>query len=658
MTEGSPKVTVLLPVYNNGQFLYAAMDSILVQTWADMEVLAIDDGSTDDSLQILRSYSDLRICIVEHPKNKGLIATLNEGIAMAKGQYIARMDGDDVMAPERIAEQVAYLDSHPEVAVLGSFVAFMNTDGEVTGTWGTDRATPDEAPIHAMLPRTNCIAHPSVMIRRAALGELRYDPRQVGAEDWDLWLRMRSRGLCFAKLPKVLLNYRVHSTSMMAVAKRTVPYELRLLLGRRRFLTGEWSRGRFTTMHLAVLKAQARTGARHLRNNVLFPFLRDTYRLLTYSPFKLLRERLQLRKALSTWKGRHVFAFSYFGTGGAEQVHADIMATVADQHPLIVITGFSRDAAFAKRYATIGTLLEVPRLVHHPFTAKRARQQITAAMNAREDAVLFGSNTDHFFNWLPLLKNGTKAIQLIHAFLHQPERNVKHKAWLTLFGRIDRYVFVSRQAMDDFEAFLFANNVPRSVQDKLEFIPNAVERFGSVRDHERTGLLFVGRDSPEKRLRVFLALTDRLVSAYPGRFRFTVVGSDAVSGHSHVAFAGTVNDPSAMAAIYAEHDLLALTSSREGFPMVVMEAMANGLVVMATPVGDVPNRLDPSFAVITTSVEEEVVVHEMFSAAVELDGDRERMDRMKMIALAKAQQEFDLARFRERYRALLMSPAS
>ncbi|HRQ86196.1 MAG TPA: glycosyltransferase family 2 protein, partial [Flavobacteriales bacterium] len=95
--KDTPKVTVLLPVYNSAPYLKKAVDSILGQSRTDFELLAIDDGSTDDSLGILRAYKDHRIRIVAHTHNQGLIATLNEGIGLARGAYIARMDADDVM---------------------------------------------------------------------------------------------------------------------------------------------------------------------------------------------------------------------------------------------------------------------------------------------------------------------------------------------------------------------------------------------------------------------------------------------------------------------------------------------------------------------------------------------------------------------------------
>lgn len=651
-----PAITVLMPVYNAAPHLREAVRSVLDQSFTDLELLAIDDGSTDDSADILRSFADQRVRMIDHAGNMGLIASLNEGIDHARGAFIARMDADDVMHPERLRKQLEFLTRRPEVSLVACFVDLINADGEEAGTWDVDRATPDEASVRRMLPKANCIAHGSVMVRAEAMRALRYSPRKRHAEDWDLWLRMLARGHRLAKIPEPLLRLRMHAGSIMAGEKKNV-VELRLLKARHRFLVGDWSRLRASPIHLRVIVAQARSLARHLVRNVGMPLARGAWRLLSYSPIRLLRERRALSAALHQWNGEHLFLFPYLDAGGAENVHARIIASVNDRRPLVLITGFSTDRAFEDRFRRAGTVVELPRLLNHPLTRAAAVRAIAAAINAGRAPVLFSSLTATFWELLPLLGPRVRAIHLQHAFLHQPAGNLAQRGWLPLIHRVDRFVFVARHAMSEFEKFLLANHVPRSRLPRMEMITNAVGSFGAVKDHHRLGVLFVGRDSPEKRLDLFLDLARRLDHARAGRFRFTVVGSGARPGHAHVTFTGTVRDPAALDRTYGEHDVLVLTSSREGFPMVVAEAMAHGLAVISTPVGDVPGRLDERTAILTSSVEGSTAVAEMEAAILALDADRERLRRMKEAALAHAGIEFDPGVFSMRYRALL-APAS
>lgn len=656
--HNGPVVTVLMPTFNAGRYIAEAMHSVLQQTFTALELLVIDDGSTDDTPTILAGFTDPRVRYVRHEQNRGLVAVLNEGLDRATTAYIARMDADDVMRPDRLEKQVRLLEQDAGVAVVASTVDLIDADGAPGGIWDTDRATLTEADIRAMMPRTNCIAHPGVMIRRSALGRLRYDAKQYGAEDWDLWLRLLARGGRIVKIAEPLLAYRIHPASVMAGSKRKAPLELRLLHARHRYLLGEWTRGQFSSLHPRVIGAQLRTLAHHVLYNMLPPIARDVYRSLTYSPFKLIAEHRLLHKTLAEWQGRHAFAFPYFNTGGAEQVHGDIMATVADQHPIIFITGFSRDRRFAERFARYGSLVEIPRLLHHPFTAQSAKRRIVNALNARERPVLFGANTAHLARWGEQLRPDGRLFLLTHAFLYQPDANRIHKEWLPLFPRMERYVFIARQAMEEYERFLLANHIPRSALNKLTLIPNAVHSFGGVRPHPLPGVLFVGRDSAEKRLGLFLRIAGEVQRAMPGAFHFTVMGAGPRKGHDHVRFLGTLSGSAERDRIYADHDVLALTSSREGFPMVIMEGMAQGLAILSTPVGDVPGRVDTRFGVVTSTTEPEAVVREMSEALMALAKDHRSLLAMRHAALAEARAQFSMDLFRQRYRELLMTPSS
>jgi glycosyltransferase involved in cell wall biosynthesis len=220
-----PKITVLMPVYNCELYIKEAIDSILNQTFDDFEFLIIDDASTDETVGIIKEYNDLRIKLIVKPINTGYTNSLNYGLTVARGAYIARMDGDDISLPERFAKQVAFLDANPDVALCGTLYQILGSD-----TICNHPLSHEEIKVKLI---SGCyIAHPTVMIRRAALElhNLRYDPNMEPAEDYDLWSRMVFLEKV-ANIGKVLLYYRIHSaqTSIIRSEKqKKVSLEIRI----------------------------------------------------------------------------------------------------------------------------------------------------------------------------------------------------------------------------------------------------------------------------------------------------------------------------------------------------------------------------------------------------------------------------------------------
>lgn len=206
----TPLVSVVMPVYNARAFVEAAVRSVLAQSFTDFELIAVDDGSTDDSLAVLGRLAseDRRVSVVSRP-NTGIVGALNDGLAAARGEFIARMDADDVSLPQRFAEQVRFLREHPAVVAVGSWVQEIDCYGSPLAT----RMSPcDHAAIDAAHLRGHGgqIAHPSVMIRSEALRQVGvYRPALQWAEDLDLFLRLAEVGP-LANLPSVLLHYRQH----------------------------------------------------------------------------------------------------------------------------------------------------------------------------------------------------------------------------------------------------------------------------------------------------------------------------------------------------------------------------------------------------------------------------------------------------------------
>jgi len=203
-----------MTVFNGEQYLRKSVESVLAQTFADFEFIIIDDGSTDGSPAILREYAtrDSRVRVIIRP-NTGMTRALNEGIALARGTFIARMDADDASLPQRFEKQVAYLLSHPDCVLLGSQVMLIDPDGDPIGPKRNTGYTHEEI-LHSLLDKGWPMIHPAVMIRADALRAIGgYDEQWRTNQDHDLFTRLAEVGR-IANLTDVLLEYRQHFGSV------------------------------------------------------------------------------------------------------------------------------------------------------------------------------------------------------------------------------------------------------------------------------------------------------------------------------------------------------------------------------------------------------------------------------------------------------------
>lgn len=220
----TPAVSVLMPVRNGAATLAACLDSIQAQTLADFELLVMDDGSTDGTGDLVsaRARGDGRIRVSSGPR-RGLVACLNAGLELARAPLVARMDGDDIMDPERLALQRDFLEEHPDVAVVASRVEAFPADGTGAGMeeylrWQNAcvarQALRDE--IYVECP----ITHPSAMFRRDAVLDAGGYRDGDFPEDYELWLRLTQRGCSMAKIDRCLLRWRQRDDSLSRVDPR------------------------------------------------------------------------------------------------------------------------------------------------------------------------------------------------------------------------------------------------------------------------------------------------------------------------------------------------------------------------------------------------------------------------------------------------------
>ncbi len=235
-TSDRPIVSVLLPTFNNALTIGAAVSSILQQTYQAWELLVIDDGSTDGTQSALRLFQDERVQVVADGARRGLPSRLNQAVGMARGKFIARMDGDDYSYPERLERQVSYLNAHPNTDLVAGWALFFDYPDKALGVF---RAPETHVALCGGLPRILPLIHPTWLGRKEWFLRYPYDPHFRRIEDQELLYRALPSS-CFACLQEVILAYRIHRGQLRRVKNEALDQRyhlqlhLRYLLERRK----------------------------------------------------------------------------------------------------------------------------------------------------------------------------------------------------------------------------------------------------------------------------------------------------------------------------------------------------------------------------------------------------------------------------------------
>ena len=208
MKSSIPLVTVLIPVYNGEKFLAEAIDSVLNQTFSDFELLIVNDCSTDKSRNIINSYQDKRIRLINNEKNIGQTKSMNRGLKLAKGKYIARLDQDDVSCKDRLQLQIKYISGLSKT-ILGSWAYDINNNSE---TVGYIQNPLDNDSIIDSLAISSSLTHSSIFMERKDMLSLGgYSDKYNIAMDWALWIKAAKNNYKFMNIPKYLIGLRKHS---------------------------------------------------------------------------------------------------------------------------------------------------------------------------------------------------------------------------------------------------------------------------------------------------------------------------------------------------------------------------------------------------------------------------------------------------------------
>jgi len=212
-------VSVVMSVYNEEKYIAEAIESILNQTYEDFEFIIINDGSTDNTATIIQSFSDPRIRFINHKENKNQAVRANEGITIAKGKYIARMDGDDIALENRFEYQVGYLDAHPEISIVGSQYDYIDSNGHLS--YNTTKKLPcDSVDLKAYALMFCPFIHSSVVFRKSIFEKNQYNPDYFVAQDYDFFTSVLSQYDGY-NINEALVVYRLHSNNVHHQKRKT-----------------------------------------------------------------------------------------------------------------------------------------------------------------------------------------------------------------------------------------------------------------------------------------------------------------------------------------------------------------------------------------------------------------------------------------------------
>ena len=248
----NPKISVLLPVFNGGRFLKESIESILTQTYTDFEILIIDDGSKDDSLDIINNFNDKKIRIIQNKKNVGLIGTLNRGLHESRGEFIARMDQDDISIKDRFEKQIKFFEKNKNYDFVFGNINCFNDKTQKSYIWEIGSKVKTFSEIKSSLTISNCLAHPTVMGRSKIYKKYGYNQGLLNGEDWDLWLRLTSDKIKLGKVNDIILNYRIHDNSMCHFSQK-IPINQRVNI-KKTFILNQLKKKKITLFELNIIK--------------------------------------------------------------------------------------------------------------------------------------------------------------------------------------------------------------------------------------------------------------------------------------------------------------------------------------------------------------------------------------------------------------------
>jgi glycosyltransferase involved in cell wall biosynthesis len=289
-----------------------------------------------------------------------------------------------------------------------------------------------------------------------------------------------------------------------------------------------------------------------------------------------------------------------------------------------------------------------------------ARRILSRHINKYTDPVVFGCNSLFYYQLIPSLNENIKCIDLIHAFVNYNEPGSEYWS-LPVADRIDKRVVINKKTIEDYKELYSKNNKGSDLLNRIEYIPNFIDvtESGVKPGNEKLNIIYVGRSSPEKRVYLIGRIAQK-ASEKKANAEFILVGDmqNALlkSDEQYCKLTGEVSNSLQMQKIYEQADILLLTSSREGFPLVIMEAMANQVVVITTNVGGIAEHIkNNETGILINTNSEDNLVDDFVNNIIDLSHDRDKLSRLSKNAYAYAKANFSRSQFINAYRKIVLT---
>ncbi|MGL2964085.1 GNAT family N-acetyltransferase [Flavobacterium sp. RSB2_4_14] len=669
-----PIVSVFVMVYNHEKYLTYTIDSILMQkSNFDFEIVVGEDCSTDASREILIQYHNRfpgKFNLLLHEENIGAQKNQIEILNNCKGKYIALCEGDDYWTDTlKLQKQVDFLEANSEYSLVGGKAQITENNDlkEIIG----GSLNKEFYKIEDLISYNDFITC-TVLFRNKKIDLSKL--KNIVFGDWLLYCLILSDGSKGKIINEVFSVYRVHNNGVMkSLGIENIEKNLiaQYLLYKREYKFNFSSLGQNEinriSKNILLREFSRKNFLKVIKMIYLNFFLTNNFMLIKWLLFKIfsyVKKRFRsfilyfsllkhvIMFYLSSKSKKNIFIFPFYHTGGAEKVHLDIIKSLCKKKNLVLFTNFSHNNHFLNDFEKNSKVFHYYKFKHFPIYRKLVNKIFKNLKNS-SSITIFGSNSTFFYDILVHLPKTTKKIDLIHSFSF-PDEGLEQYS-LSKVNYLDKRMVINTKTKNDFIQQYNENGISDEFIDRIEIINIAVDlpeaKTSKRRDREKLEIIYCGRIAKEKRVNIVVEIAKKT-------HEFANI---KIYGHKEIEvkdiddyYQKNITKPEDLKKIYENADILLITSYREGFPVVIKEAMANGVVCLSTDVGSISEHISNNITgYIVPNEDEQEIINKFSDLIKKLSLDKNLLNQLSDNAFRHANENFKMKTFQNKIKNLI-----